>query len=176
MIQSIQANKIPSIDLFPQYIIDDDIYTIWNIFFTTSHLVNKLRNSNKRNTVNMQVFSLKVVVIPNRVVSVYDPQIIFEDSIGDINWYLKEKQCTSLVKPFFLPLKQSEQLSAMMCILMPLEFVDGVDSVIIIVDRSSDILYAVIPPDSKKTKFSELYSNYFLSLKFNISFKQTHDV
>eukprot|EP01084_Bolivina_argentea_P230416 388678_1 len=176
MIKSIESNQIPSIDLFPQYIIDDDMYTIWNIFFATSHLSEKIRNSN---IVDVQVFSLKVVVIPNRVVSVYDPLITFPHSISDINYYLKEQQCESLVKPFFLPLKHSGRLiSAMMSILMALEFVDGVGSLIIIVDRRrriSDILYAVIPPDSKKNQFSELDSNYFLSLKFNINFNQTQN-
>ncbi len=81
------------------------MYAICNIFFTISHLVDKLCNSNKINTVEIPVFSLKII-------------------------------------------------------LRALEFVQGIDSLIIIVDRKSSVVYVAIPPDSMKTVFPELDSNY----------------
>eukprot|EP01084_Bolivina_argentea_P022634 42069_1 len=61
-----------SISLYPQYVIDDDMYLIWKYFFAASHLVNKLIITKSKNT-----FSLKITIIPNNVVSIYDPDIKF---------------------------------------------------------------------------------------------------
>eukprot|EP01084_Bolivina_argentea_P087931 158752_1 len=167
MIKCIESHLIPSIDLFPQYIIDDDMYDIWNIFFATSYLVNKLRNSRKIS----QSFSLKVVVIPIRVVSIYNPHITFEYNIADINSYLKQQLCQPLMKSFVLPVK-SECLSTMNSVFAAVD-VEGIDSIIMVIDRRyRNIVHVAMPLYSKKKQLTELDSNYFISLKFTMNFKQ----
>eukprot|EP01084_Bolivina_argentea_P268273 455607_1 len=80
----IKSKHIPSIDLYPQYIIDDNMYDILRYFFAASHVVNNFVEGN---------FRVKIVVIPNRVVSVYDENILFSYNITDIYQYFMIKRC-----------------------------------------------------------------------------------
>eukprot|EP01083_Nonionella_stella_P025328 69750_1 len=85
------ANRITSttINLYPSYVIDDDMYKIWKYFFSASHLVhNEMQNNNG--------FSLRMYVIPKRVICIYDNDIIIPFGIDDIATYLESKQMNAV--------------------------------------------------------------------------------
>ena len=82
----IKMHDIPEIDLFPQYIIDDDMYEIWRYFFSASHSVHKLIKNK-----NIIINAVKICVIPNRIISIYDENIIFPYGVNGIDQYLKSK-------------------------------------------------------------------------------------
>eukprot|EP01084_Bolivina_argentea_P055042 100932_1 len=65
--QSGKVSVINGIDLCPEYIIDDNMFIIWRYLFYTFNLVNKIQHNSNNHT-----FTVKLFVIPNRVVSIYD--------------------------------------------------------------------------------------------------------
>eukprot|EP01084_Bolivina_argentea_P151686 264749_1 len=72
----IKGKEIQGIDLFPQYVIDDDMYSVWKYLFAASHLVNKIKFKKTKHSCQLITFT----IIPNKVVSIYDPDIIYSFS------------------------------------------------------------------------------------------------
>eukprot|EP01084_Bolivina_argentea_P238118 400059_1 len=157
-------NNMPTIDLFPQYIIDDDMYSIWKYFFSASRLVAKLKNSNSRD------FILKIVVIPSTVISIYNPNIIFPYTIDNLEDYLRQKSSHSFIKRIL----SSTDLSNIDEILST--EVDDIymQSTLVVVDRrlnandniNADKLYVLATNDNINDNYNELNFNYFMSLQF----------
>eukprot|EP01084_Bolivina_argentea_P073382 133173_1 len=90
-----QQNKeyfIPTIDLFPQYAIEDDMYDIWKYFFAASHFIHEIDQ-----IIDDVQLTLKICVIPNRIVSIYDKEITFEYNMNDLNAFFTTKQCNYFV-------------------------------------------------------------------------------
>eukprot|EP01083_Nonionella_stella_P129955 394361_1 len=52
--------RIQTVNLYPEYIIDDDMYHIWKYFFAASRLVHTIKHHHS----NINDFTLKIVVIP----------------------------------------------------------------------------------------------------------------
>eukprot|EP01084_Bolivina_argentea_P159521 277810_1 len=60
---------ISTVNLYPQYIIDDDMYSTWCFFSNMSLIVDNIRNDVKKQ------FTLHAFVIPTCIVSIYDGTI-----------------------------------------------------------------------------------------------------
>eukprot|EP01084_Bolivina_argentea_P264153 447356_1 len=90
-IKSVIMEKISDIDLYPSYIIEDNLYIIWKYVFSVTHLVQKLIQNNSNN----DVFTLNVFIIPKRIVSVYDTNIIYPVAIKHVSDYLSLNGCYS---------------------------------------------------------------------------------
>eukprot|EP01084_Bolivina_argentea_P279320 477519_1 len=169
----IKPTKIPEIDLFPQYIIDDDICDVWNYFFAASSLVRELIE-NKKSTIHNALFSLKVCIIPRKVISVYDPAIIFEyNKINNINVYLKSKKLI-WNKPATKIGHASNMLTIYDAFKAQMDVIakkhSEITSILIIVDRrfeSITKIYTVVL-NNGFNKLSELDKNYCISLQFSI--------
>ncbi len=78
------ARFIPTVNLYPQYVIDDDLHTIWKYLFAASYLLQDQIQNNK-------TFTLKICIIPHRIVSIYDENILFPIHITNVEEYLKSK-------------------------------------------------------------------------------------
>eukprot|EP01084_Bolivina_argentea_P238115 400054_1 len=147
-------NEVPKINLYPKYIINDNMYDIWNYFFDTSHLVHKLRQIHDD-------FTLKITVIPKNVISVSDKHM-FSYHTEDIDIYLETETPTSF-----------EQVCRQLSNETP-------QQIKIIVDRRQsdqnheDKIY--IPShDTLEEVFHELDKNYFMSLLFTVSSANIND-
>eukprot|EP01083_Nonionella_stella_P289040 983680_1 len=62
--------------LYPSWLIADDQFIIFNYFFCCSYVVNTLRANPPRNRLKLAIY-----IIPNKIVSVYDENIVFPWSI-----------------------------------------------------------------------------------------------
>eukprot|EP01083_Nonionella_stella_P152700 489831_1 len=63
-------------ELYPSWLIADDQFIIFNYFFCCSYVVNALRANPPRNRMKIAIY-----IIPNKIVSVYDENIVFPWSI-----------------------------------------------------------------------------------------------
>eukprot|EP01084_Bolivina_argentea_P090394 162910_1 len=148
-------------NLYPSFIIDDDMYEIWNYYFAASHLMHKIRqNTNK--------FSLKITVIPHDVICIYDENISFSFHIpSTMETYVKPTSYQSssridTTKMFEDQIKNVQK-----------QF-DNIN-IQIIIDRgntakkenNNDKIY-ILPWPEKDTTFGEFDESYLLSLIFNI--------
>eukprot|EP01084_Bolivina_argentea_P228081 385286_1 len=81
-------------NFYPRYIINDDMYEIWKYFFSVSHIIHKMRQT-KNN------FKVKVYVIPQSVVSIYDNTLEHRISITNLHNYLFSNNCAEciIIKP-----------------------------------------------------------------------------
>eukprot|EP01084_Bolivina_argentea_P079183 143682_1 len=89
-VKNFTNTNMMSIDLFPVYVIEDDMYQIWNYFFAASQFVDTIKNTNP----DHGLFILKICVIPMRITSVLDESIVFPYGVGNIENYLKSKTFT----------------------------------------------------------------------------------
>eukprot|EP01084_Bolivina_argentea_P308899 534236_1 len=166
---------IPEIELFPQFIIDDDIYDIWRYFFAASRLVNKLMEKTNQN-IDHHKFKLKVCVIPNRVTCMYDENIVFPYGITNINDYLKSKNI--ILVPKKQPIELSESDVSTINNIYEVQLSKAAQrsqnrNVLIIVDRREtdktnvSKMYMIASNHDLKD-LHELNQNYFISLEFNV--------
>eukprot|EP01084_Bolivina_argentea_P194227 333220_1 len=96
------------------------MYDILRFFFAASHLVNKFK------TEHSGAFSLKICVIPYRIVSIYDENVIFEYGISKdgITNYVKFTKAQSYDIKLLSPKQSSDmstiydQLQRMLCFKM----------------------------------------------------------
>eukprot|EP01084_Bolivina_argentea_P267932 454970_1 len=176
--ESINNHAIPQIDLFPQYIIDDDMYDIWTYFFAASHFIHKLIQTNSKNIVNNGNFIFKICIIPNRIISVCDENIIFPYDVNGIDDYIKSKQIL-LSQRLTISSTKSDISTISDIFQMQLTEIKAkiadheIRNLLIIIDRrpTSQIninkLYMITSNDSL-SKLHELDENYFISLQFRI--------
>eukprot|EP01083_Nonionella_stella_P204319 744926_1 len=166
---------IPSVDLYPHYIIDDDFGLIWSYFFTASHFVHKLRSAHVNNT----PFAFKIVIVPNRIISICNEKHLFPDDMGDIYQYFtiqKNMNTQNIhVLSFAKDEVDSESIAKQMNHLF--EYVRGINEnnvttqkdILIVVDRrqnNMDKIYLIFKCDINV--FPELNAQYNMSLHFDI--------
>eukprot|EP01084_Bolivina_argentea_P084696 153129_1 len=85
LLSNIKNASIPTMYLYPSYVIDDDMYLIWNYFFATSYLTHKLKQLK-------QMLTVKIFVIPKRICCIYDEQMILKPLNGlSVDEYLISK-------------------------------------------------------------------------------------
>eukprot|EP01084_Bolivina_argentea_P238116 400055_1 len=168
---------LPTVRLFPQYVIDDDMYSVWNYFFATSYLVNKLLTL-KNKQFNRDKFNVKITIIPNRVVSIYDENVQFRFN-GDINEVIQSTklqfiQSSLSVSDSKNQEKIKQQLEAQLeAIIFRDEQKISFEQLQIIVDRrrnvSQDIDTLYINASKiEQDELCELHRHYFMSLSFSI--------
>ena len=166
----------PQINLCPQFIIDDNMYDIWSYFFAASHLINKV------NTIdNDGEFILKVCIIPNKIVSIYDEGIAFSYDIDDVGGYLESKNIVSSTFDIFssnfdvstitnifvtqhsiLKIKQS-QMSHLLIVIDRRSTDDGNGA-----NEEVNKVYMVVA-NEHFNNLCKLNQNYFISLQFSIT-------
>eukprot|EP01083_Nonionella_stella_P012558 35622_1 len=162
--------RMSFIDLYPDYIIDDDRHSIWRYFFAATHLVHKVRNTKHW---------MKIVVIPNRIVSVCNEKNVFPDAMGDINHYLTIEKNVNPCDVLCFTNDNSDANSISNQLNNSFACVQDDDSyrkqndMLIVVDRrqskqnNMDKIYIISNCDV--AIFSELHAQYNISLHFDIS-------
>eukprot|EP01084_Bolivina_argentea_P129592 228863_1 len=75
--------------MYPQYVIDDDMYSICKYFFVASHVIHKIRNTKKE-------YMLKVTIIPNNVICIYDKNMELPFGLKDFNTKIKQFKSQSI--------------------------------------------------------------------------------
>eukprot|EP01083_Nonionella_stella_P204315 744912_1 len=167
--------RMSFIDLYPDYIIDDNRDLIWRYFFAASQLVHTLLS----NELNDQAFALKIVVIPNRIVSVCNEKNVFPDAMGDIYHYLTiEKNANPCDVLCFTNDNSdansiSNQLNNSFACVQDDDSYRKQNDMLIVVDRrqskqnNMDKIYIISNCDV--AIFSELHAQYNISLHFDIS-------
>eukprot|EP01084_Bolivina_argentea_P274286 467468_1 len=155
--------RLPKFDLSPEFIIDDDMYDIWKYFFAASHLVHQKRQTN-------DIFTLKITVIPNKVICIYDKNIIFPFDTEEIDNYLRTQ------RPSIVPPSQRQDLLTICEIFEHMINIENATQIII--DRrngnkyKTDRIYGL--PLNRTKIISKLDENYFMSLSFTISCETTN--
>eukprot|EP01083_Nonionella_stella_P199589 731769_1 len=174
--------QMPSIDLYPQYIIDDGLHLIWSYFFAATHLAHKVRNTDLDN----QSFAVKIVVIPKRIISICNEKNIYPDGMRDIYNYLMIEKNVSQEEVYMdvICFANNEtdptRISKQMTDLFARAYRDDSDrkktkqnDILIVVDRrqnmqkNKDKIYIISNCDVRI--FSELHAQYNISLHFDIA-------
>eukprot|EP01084_Bolivina_argentea_P129488 228693_1 len=163
-----------SFNLYPNHLVHDDIFRVFDYHFGVSFLVNKLKK--QLTLVGNQCFEIKSIVIPQSVKCMYDSNIEFNCGIESIEDYLHDKH----VRNFYKIRCGKDNVKAPQCVSDKIEknyninnvFQHKISKLIVIVDRrlfnytQDDSLY-VFPCDDKD-QFLELDTNYFVSFNFKI--------
>eukprot|EP01084_Bolivina_argentea_P319205 553655_1 len=167
----IKSHKIPTINLFTEYVIDDDMYSIWGYLFGASYLAYQINST--------QNYSLQMTIIPQTVVSVYDTTTQFPVTIDRVDDYLISKNCSSFEQLTIPSADQQDSLKIGRLLEDRINLIrkenPSIKSIQIIVDRRQtkngiDKLFMLVS-ESETNKFNELKSNYFISLQFDIKKK-----
>eukprot|EP01084_Bolivina_argentea_P305274 527350_1 len=168
----ISPERLQGVELFPQYIIDDDMYDIWIYFLAASYLTHQLNAKRSAHIIDNNPFMLKVVVIPHRVVSIYDKNVVFEHSIKNISRYLKQKKLKADTKT----IKKSSQIQNIVQTQMSaVKAKKGkIKNLLFIIDRREmkaehDKIYFIALKHDPDNKCAELDANYFISLQFQVT-------
>ena len=74
-------------DFYPPYLIQDDLFQVFNYIFVITQYVTYLRN-NVEHSQNSE-FNLTVMIIPKAIISVYDPTLKLKYNINSISQYLE---------------------------------------------------------------------------------------
>eukprot|EP01084_Bolivina_argentea_P073381 133171_1 len=178
-ISKITPEQIPTISLFPQYVIDDDMYAICRYFFVASHVAHELLDKNYIHLTENKQCTIKVIVITNRIVSIYDKEITFEYNMNDLNAFFTTKQCNYFVS-FTMSAAESETVSSIHDVYTERikaahDKEHKIGNLLIVIDRressndySCNKIYMLSSETDLNDEFSELDSNYFISLQIKI--------
>eukprot|EP01084_Bolivina_argentea_P214726 364516_1 len=85
-----------SLNLYPQYIVNDDIFRIFDYHFAVSAFVNELKNELYLET--NSCFNIKCFVIPKTISCIYDEDLLLDCKIGTIEDYLSNRNLTCFCK------------------------------------------------------------------------------
>eukprot|EP01083_Nonionella_stella_P024995 68841_1 len=149
-------------NLYPSYIIADDMFQTSNYMFSVSHYVHLLRDKT-------QVLDVKLVIIPKAVHCVYDENSVFQYDIGNIDYYLHEKHIfdyhRTTDRNYPIDVNTLRNGFDIDC------FDENISQLVIIIDRrqsqcSKDILYMFCCDSFSEVK--GLNMNYFIGLDFSI--------
>eukprot|EP01083_Nonionella_stella_P276229 938454_1 len=157
-------DKITTINLYPSYIIDDDMYQTCKYLFCASHIVHQQMQNNNH-------VSLRMCIVPKRVVCVYDPAMIIPFGINDIESYLESKQ----MKAIKMNIRHSEDTISITALLQDkiTRQIAKISNVLCIVDRrrddNRDVLYIIDVSSSTSHALDEFNQNYVLELEFQVS-------
>eukprot|EP01083_Nonionella_stella_P054922 144942_1 len=164
----------PRFNLYPNYIIDDDIFRVFDYHFGVSLFVNTLKSNLyiEKNT----VFEVQCIVIPQSVSCVYDPHMGPVGRIGAMSKFLINKHIdfhkTRLKSN---TMKSAREITKHIELHYNMEDVEAAESsnkLMIIIDRRAsqktkyDSMY--IFPYQNNNRFSELESHYFVWMQFKI--------
>eukprot|EP01084_Bolivina_argentea_P079184 143683_1 len=169
-VKNFTNTNMMSIDLFPVYVIEDDMYQIWNYFFKLSHLAYNLKEtkSNLKNNV-----TLKMVIIPKMVVSkfndedIYTPKLIVSDyddkDIFNVKEYLQSNSSNAVLNYNPDPKLLFSELSQLIAN-------NKNDNVLVVIDRrfTSNNVYVTTTNVDLCENYPELNTNYFISLQLQI--------
>eukprot|EP01084_Bolivina_argentea_P017319 32348_1 len=152
------------ISFYPQYIICDNMFEIFDYFFSTSCYVHYLRNTLKSKLISS--FVLKLIIIPKLIECVYDENIIFEYDIDSIDEYLFKQKIYEYERTSLdLHDRIQHQYTA------ELIKKQSIKKLILIVDRrhitcKKDVLYII--PSNNIFNFNQFY----IGFNFNINVVQ----
>eukprot|EP01084_Bolivina_argentea_P033967 62828_1 len=172
-IPQITQQNTNSINLFPQFIIADDMYEIWQLFFGASFFVNKIIAHMHH---SYSQFTLKMVVIPTKVISIYQTKI-FSHSVLDVGHYF---YWNKIGIDYNL-----HTLSSLLChdvsseLETQFKIIKGrqktITDLLVVIDRRSTNLhrnkndiYITAPNTDLNELCPELNQNYFISLQFTV--------
>eukprot|EP01084_Bolivina_argentea_P019827 36867_1 len=134
--------------LYPEYIVNDCMFRIFDYHFGVSLFVNSLKNN--LHIDNGSCMQIKSVIIPKSVSSIYDDNLVFAFNIGRIEQYLSNKEIFDFYK---IKLDSEETINQMTIVeeINKLYCVDdiknNIDNLLIIIDRRYH----------KKSKYDTLY-------------------
>eukprot|EP01084_Bolivina_argentea_P193897 332639_1 len=74
----------PRFNFHPKYLIQDDIFSVFNYVFATSYYVHYLKNNMYLN----MCFELNLIIIPKSITCIYDENMTFKHNIDRIEEYL----------------------------------------------------------------------------------------
>eukprot|EP01084_Bolivina_argentea_P315930 547505_1 len=144
-----------------------------DIFFSASHLVRNLMESKD----SASTLKVKIFVIPDKVVSIYDDKVTFPCTIDQMDLFLNNNQCYIYERATISEIR-SENISDINQILQNRveylnEQIEGqVKDLMIVVDRrriercNFDTIYVF---RNEESKFKQLNSNGIISLHFHVS-------
>eukprot|EP01083_Nonionella_stella_P308538 1089047_1 len=164
----------PRFNLHPAFIVDDDIFRVFEYHFGVSLYVNALKHGLciAKNTF-MEVVS---IVIPRSVSCVYDEDMTFNDNIGSIDRYLIDKAIhfckirfvsDAIKNPIDVAKKIEEHYNVLDIIN------NGTIKLLVVVDRRAhqtnyDSMYIFACPNNHRDCLSKLQTNYFVTFDFKI--------
>eukprot|EP01083_Nonionella_stella_P239449 838034_1 len=156
-----------TIDLYPSYIIEDDMYAACKYFFCASRIVHQ-------ETQNNDDFSLRMCVIPNHVICIYDDDIIIPFGIDDITSYLESKH----MHPIKVNVSHSKNTAEVTALLQDQmntikvkRGITNISNVLCIVEKrpyDHDVLYIILTNSDSTDLLWELNLNYVIALEFNV--------
>eukprot|EP01083_Nonionella_stella_P025327 69743_1 len=154
-----------TIDLYPSYVIEDDMYATCQYFFCASRIVHQ-------ETQNNDDFSLRMCVIPNHVICIYDDDIIIPFGIDDIASYLESIHMHP-IKVNVSHSKNTAELTALLEYQMnTIKVKRGItNNVLCIVEKrpyDHDVLYIILTNSDSTDLLWELNLNYVIALEFNV--------
>eukprot|EP01084_Bolivina_argentea_P032986 61037_1 len=146
-----ENSKIVKFNLYPAYIIDDDMYAIFNYFNAASYLVYKIRQMKDN-------FTLKITIIPNKVVSIYDENMmwVFEETMENLN-------------PVYSIAKSGDMLYIKNVLEKKVNNSQTTNNILIVVDRRDNTCDNIFIIDKNINTFDALDKNYCISLLFTIN-------
>eukprot|EP01084_Bolivina_argentea_P187017 322237_1 len=155
-------------NFYPNYIINDDMFAISGYIFAVSEYVHCIRN-------NSNNLKLNLVIIPKSINNVYDDSMLYQYKVTDIDGYLHCKNIYDYQRCAFrfdVNVDQNDIIAAMKQQYDIEDIInENIKNIIILIDRrhkncSKDILYMF--SSKYMNHFSELYTNYFICIDFNI--------
>eukprot|EP01084_Bolivina_argentea_P095219 171200_1 len=169
-ISSLKSNII---DLYPKYIIDDDMFIICRYFFAASYVVHKLTEINGLSA----KFALNIFIMCRRIVSIYDNNITYSSDINSLcdHNYIIRKGCVPYSQLILAPDDYTNAVSIGQMIenhILALQNIPGGKrNFAIIIDRRNSVTDNVdklyVTAFDKEHLFNDLLGNYTLALQFH---------
>eukprot|EP01084_Bolivina_argentea_P262391 443698_1 len=165
-IENIQFNK--PYNLYPNYLVNDDMFSIFNYHFGISYYINYLKNNLNIN--NGSHFILKSFVIPKSVSCIYDENKSFNYTIGYVAQYLLNV-CSS---EFYKIPVNSHQIQSLIKQIYNIDDIKKckITKLMLIIDTRRldndqyDEMY--IFPFQNEKRLTEMYTNYFIGFEYDI--------
>eukprot|EP01083_Nonionella_stella_P125089 378191_1 len=163
-----ENNTCAPFTLYPSWLIVDDQFIICNYFFCASYIVNKLRANTMQNH-----YKLCICVIPNKVVSIYDDNIVFPFSIAsDVSAFLMQNGFDTFSRT---AIKESDAKDPQRLLQIIDHYVNCpgteylLQDVLLIIDRrkQKNVLY-VLNASANDRKLVKLKQNHLLGMEFDI--------
>ena len=164
-------NGIFNLSFHPSYIINDDMFEVMACHFAVSSLVNQM----DRNLVKVNELTIRSVVVPEAVTSIYDMNIEHQSSIKQLEVYLK---FISPSKPHVCLQFESNinDVDAMTQTLWKItSFILEMHSdgdLVFVFDRKSAVKTVTIFECNEYAKLSDLYQNYFIGFDFKVQWNR----
>eukprot|EP01083_Nonionella_stella_P087227 242578_1 len=153
-------DHITTLNLYPSHIIDDDMYQICKYWFCASRIVHKGREAKNP-------FSLTICSIPQRVVSLYDQDVVIPFAIHDIEQYLRSKQMNAIK----MRVRHAMDMNEITALLEGNinRRIAKQSSVLCVVQKMFvfDVVYIMQTKSDSFDTLQDLFSNHIIALEFN---------